>query len=108
MQEQSFHDLFADAENGVQRSHRFLEDHGNAISPHLPHTFFRLLQEVDTVQEDLAGFYPAWGHNQPHDGVGGNTLAAARFSDKGKRFSCLEGKVNAIDSFEQAGIKLEV
>ena len=46
MQRDDFSDLLANPHRWVQRGHRILEDHGNPLSPNLPHVFFSQVQQV--------------------------------------------------------------
>jgi hypothetical protein len=82
MQPNPFSDLVTQRVDGIQRGHRFLENHGNRFAPHLAHLVFGQFKKVPPFQEnpasdDLAGRVG----DQAHDGQRRHALAAARLPD---------------------------
>ena len=78
--------LAADGEDGVERGHRLLEDHGDLAPADLAHLVFRKLEEIASLEEDAPAEDAAGGGgDQPHDAEGAHGLAAARLADEGNR-----------------------
>ena len=50
-----FGHLPADREDGVERRHRLLEDHGDIVATDLPDFVVVQFQDVATLKDDLAG-----------------------------------------------------
>jgi hypothetical protein len=70
-------DLHPDRHDRVERGHRVLEDHRDVAPTQLGHAVPGLLEEVPPAVPHLAGDRDAAGGQQPHDGEGGDGLAAA-------------------------------
>jgi hypothetical protein len=71
-------DLRADAQHRVQRRHRLLEDHRDAVAAQLAQPFGRGLQQVFAIEDDAActGLHMARGE-QAQDGARHHGLARA-------------------------------
>ena len=54
MQAQRFGNLFADGENGIERRHRILKDHGDVVAAHLAHLGVGKFEQIFAVEKYLA------------------------------------------------------
>ena len=82
------HDLLADAQDGVQRGHRLLEDHGHADRAQFAHLRLRQRQQVPPLKRDGPARDAQRLRQQPHDRKRGHRLARAGFADKAHRLAC--------------------
>ena len=75
-------DLLAHGQHRVERGHRFLEHHGDAVAADAPHRRLVERQQVEAVEAHGAADHAAeHRRQQAHDGKRGDRLAAARFAD---------------------------
>ena len=75
VQLKSFRKLSSDGQHRIQRCHRLLEHHGDAVAPDVPHLGVVHLQEVFALEDHLSGDGPTrrrW--DEAHDGKGVNAL----------------------------------
>src|SRR6266540_548611 len=103
----AFGDLFADGECRVERSHRLLEDHRQAVTAKLAHLGCGKLREIDALETYLAIDASGGRGDEAHDRERGNALAAAGFADDGERVASVERKADAVDRGELAGFDRE-
>src|SRR5260221_1695808 len=88
-------DLEADGEHRVERGHRLLEDHRDAVAADLAHLLLVEPDEIAPGEADMpGGDPPARRRHQPHDGEGGDALAAAGFADDRQRLVALHGEAD--------------
>jgi hypothetical protein len=98
-----FGQLPADRQHGVERGHRFLEDHPDLASAHRAHLLLAQGQEVPPLEENLAAFDAAGGlFDQPHHAQRGDGLAAAGFADQRHRLAFLDIPRHAVYSAHDA------
>src|SRR5437764_853948 len=77
-----FGDLISDSEHGIERGHRLLKDHRDAIAANVSHLFVAQGDEIFSLELDAAaGFDSAGWLDQSEDRKGGDGFSAARFSD---------------------------
>src|SRR5438034_11571722 len=103
MQSQRFRDLFADRKDRIKRRHRVLKYHRDVIAADLAHPFgacgrYFFVLEFNRTANDLSG-----RGDETHDRKRGDRLAAARFSDKTKKFAFVDVKTDIIDGFNKSG-----
>ena len=60
-----FLDLEADAQDGIHRRHRVLEDHGDVAAAKLPELFRVHLEHVRGAEHDAPVHHPARFRHQP-------------------------------------------
>ena len=101
--------LALDRQHGVQRGHRFLEDHADLAAAHLAHLVVGQLQHVapadgDRALDDLAGRVG----DQPQDRHGADRLAASRLADDGDRLALGDVIGNAVHRLNDARGREEV
>ncbi len=120
MQVDGFHDVETGGINRSQRTHRFLEDHGDMPAADfadglaigigliqadfvddLPTIFIGFFIEGDLTLH-LAGF----GHHV-HDGLGGDRFAAAALADDAQGLPAVEIEAGAIDGMHDAIAHIE-
>ena len=93
VQQQWFEELAADGVDRVERGHRFLEDHRDAIAAHGPDLVAVKGQQVATFEQDAAPrFGPVAFLEQAEDRQGGDRLAGTRFPDQGAGRPAVKGK----------------
>ena len=90
--------LHADGECRVERTHRLLEDHRDAIAANLAHLRVRQLEQVLAFEHDFAG-HDATRRigNQPHQRHRGHALARARLADDGQGLASLQREGHIVD-----------
>jgi len=85
VQQQDFVDLLFDAVQRIERGHRFLKDHRDAIAANPLHGSFAQRQQVlPGMQDAAAGVSGLRVGQQAQDRVGGDRLARAAFADQGQ------------------------
>jgi hypothetical protein len=92
---EDLHDLLADGEHRIERSHGLLEDHGDAVAPDLAHAVRGRTQQVLPQEADVAADGGLGRGEQPEDGQGGDGLAAARFPHQAQGFAGAEVEADA-------------
>ena len=91
-------DLHADGQRRIERTHRLLKDHRDAIATNLAHLRIRQLEQVLAFEQDLAGHNPTRRvGNQPHQRHGGHALARARLADDGQSLASLQREGHIVD-----------
>jgi hypothetical protein len=101
-------DLPAHGEHRVQRGHRLLEDHGDAVAANLAHLALAQLHQVGAAQPHGARVTPRRRGHQPQDRQRGHALAAARFADHAQRAAGAHRVGNPVDRTHHAGQRVEV
>ena len=81
VQAQRFGDLAADRQHRIERRHRLLEDHRDAVAPNPPDTGVVERQQVLAFEQDTAILDPSRLGNQPQDGERGDALARPALAD---------------------------
>jgi len=79
---QRFADLLADGENGVERTHRFLEDHADPAPTPLAPLALAQRQQVFAIEEDLSFEATGAERQEPHQSETGDGLAASAFANE--------------------------
>jgi hypothetical protein len=113
MQGEHFGDLVADGENRIERCHRLLKDHGDALSADFSHLLLAELDQVLPLEEDLAADNPARRfRDDPHNAGGGHRFAAAGFAHNTQGFAFVQKKRCTVhgagNSFERVKIGSKV
>ena len=75
-------DLIANREDGVERGHGILEDHGHFAAPEQPHLGFGQHQDVDSLEQNAPGGDSPRKPHQPQQRQRGNRFSAAAFADE--------------------------
>ena len=90
-------DLVADGEGGVERGHRLLEDHGDAVAAQIAHRPAIQPQQVAALEADLAaGDLRRRHRQQAHHRERRGALAAAAFADQTERAPGRQGEAHAV------------
>ena len=100
--------LQADAQRRIERRHRLLKNHGDAIAADGADFGIVELEQVATLEQHLAGLDPARRRrDQAHDGQGRHALARSRLADDGDglAFGNVEGDL--IDRGQAAALAVE-
>jgi len=101
-----FGDLVADAHDGVEGGHGFLEDHGDAAATVGAHFLFWEGEEVFAVEENFAGG-DGVGREQAEDGEGCCGFAGAGFADEAEDFAGRDGEIDVVHDGTRAGLGAE-
>jgi hypothetical protein len=88
-------DLLADREHGIERSHRFLEDHRDERSAHLAKLAFAERKNVHVADADLAAD-PRGRRKQTDERAQCHALAGAGFAEQAERPASLQRKADPI------------
>jgi hypothetical protein len=86
--------LTADRVHRIERGHRLLEDHADAIAAQLAVFRIRQAHQLAAVETDAAADDGAV-RQQAHQGEGGNRFAAAGFADEPQRLAALQRETDA-------------
>ena len=104
-----FGDLVADGEDRIERRHRLLEDHRDAIAADVAHLLVAQRDEVLSLELDAAaGLDSARRLNQPQDRQRGDRLSAARFADDPDRLAGPDVEGDAVDRARDAALGVEL
>jgi len=98
VQAEHFVDLLLDGVQWVQRGHRLLEDHCDAVTANVPQGLFLEGQQVLSGVLDDAARVPCQGvGQQAQDRVGGHRLARAAFADQRDGFAAFDVEADIVD-----------
>ncbi len=104
-----FGNLPADGEHRVETGHRLLKNHGDIVAAHLAHFTNRQLEQVLSMEQNLAADnFARRGLHQPHDGQRSDAFAAARFAHDAQRLSFFDGKGDVVDSLDDTVFGVEI
>ncbi|KAG1601557.1 hypothetical protein G6F46_013943 [Rhizopus delemar] len=103
MQHDGLDDLVADREDRVQRGHRLLEDHGDAVAAQRAALAFRQRQQVLAFEQDAAARFGQQARQRQQRG----RFAGAVGADQGSDFLGVQVQVDAADGFDMAVVDLE-
>src|SRR5262249_49408379 len=104
-------DLASDGEYGIERGHRFLEDHTDVAAADLAHLRVRKLHQIAAGKKDLAPRDPPGRvRDQAQYGDRADLLARSALADYCDRFTLIDRVGNAVDSAHDSrtGAKLGV
>ena len=80
-------ELARDLEHRIERRHRVLEHHGDAVAAHVAQLFLRHLHDVAALEQDLAAGDAGGLVQQPHQRQGGDGFSGAGFADNAERLA---------------------
>ena len=102
-----FDHLRVDAQHRVQRHHRILKDHRDAVALQTAQ-FARLhLGEVAALKKNLATGHAAGFIDQTHDGKTGHGFARARFADEAQNAPAFDAERDIVHRFQNARAGVE-
>ena len=87
---QAVDDLVLDAHDRIERVHRCLRHQRNIVEAGQAHLFLVQLEQIATVEDDLALDDAARRPDQAHDGQGQRRLTTAGFADERQAFALLQ------------------
>ena len=95
--------------DGIERRHRVLQHHRNAVAANLFHLFLVQRQHIVVVEQHFAPDDVARRRgNQPHYGQRGNRLAGAGLAHDAQRFAAPQLKAHAVHRFHHAPARHEI
>ena len=97
MPNQHFDNLLADRIGRIERGHRLLEDHGEAIAAQIAQLAIGQRQQIDAVEANGAGNLRRILRQQAHNGERGDALAATGFADDAERCATCEIEFDGVD-----------
>src|ERR687883_676377 len=109
MKLRDLHQLFGDSHERVERSHRVLKDHGNALAANPSKLFDGERANVLAIEDDLAGNDLArrvW--NQADDGKIRDRFSRTRLADNPQSLAPFENEADAVHSFDRPILGLEI
>ena len=102
-------ELPCNSEVGIQRGQRILKDHGQLITAELLHLVFGESQKVSPLKLYVTRGMESWRcWYKSKCGQASNTFPRSAFTHEAKCFSFMNGKIYAINGFDNAIISLEV
>jgi hypothetical protein len=102
------HDLVADLVEGMEGGHGVLEDHADLGTTDLLHLLLGLLEEVPSLEDDLAAHLGRLPVDQAHDGEERHALARARLPHHAERLAAVDRERHAVHRFHQTVVGREV
>ena len=107
--EKRLDELFADPQVRIERGHRILENHGDALASDRSGFRRRAVEEVYAVKHRRTAYNVTRGlRNEAHDGVTSNGLTGAGFADDTERLASFDAEADAIDGAVDAVAGVEV
>ena len=104
-----FPQLRADGEHRIERGHRLLEDHRDAVAADAAHLGQRQREQVPAAKEDAsAGDGAGRARDQPQDRERGHRLAAARLADQSEHLVAVDLERDAVDRLRHLALDVEV
>ena len=89
--------LVADREQRVQRGHRVLQDHGDALAAHVAHLGVGFLQQVLALEQHPAAGDPRRRRQQAQDGERQRALARTGLADDAQRLAGVDAQRDLVD-----------
>ena len=107
--QQGLDELLRDAQVGVERRHRVLEDHRDAPAPDGAEFGGRTMQQVGAVEHRLAALDPARGlGDEAQQGRAGDGLAGTGLADDAEGLAFFDGERDAVHRPIHAAARVEV
>ena len=106
VQPQRFGHLPADAVHRVERGHRLLEDHADAVAADAAHVAVALADELLALEADAAADFGVF-RQQAHERHHGHRLAAAGFADQAEGRAGFERKAHVAHRIGRAAMGLQ-
>ena len=101
-------ELVADGQDGIERRHGVLENHGHVAAAQAVHLRFRQGDDIAAVPEDLAAsIFRRFSRQQLHGRLGRDGFTAARFADDADGFAGIDGQRHVVDGFQQSPVGME-
>src|SRR5919112_778631 len=94
--------LRVDAQDRVERRHRILEDHGEALAAHPPQLLLRPPDEPFALDPDRSEYDPTGRVDQAEDRQAGDRLARARLADEPEHRAPRDVERDAVDRLDLA------
>src|SRR5690349_5933183 len=102
-------DLVSDGEDRIERGHRLLEDHRDAIAANATDAGIVELQEILILEHDAtSGLDTTRLLDETENRERRDRLATPRFADDAERLACADREGHAIHSARHAGAGVEV
>src|SRR5471032_668809 len=96
-------DLVADPHQRIERGHRLLEDHADAVAAQQAHLRWSQRQQVAILEGDAAARDSQRRRQESHDGGGGDRLAGAAFAHDAEDLAGLEIEAYILDRIGTVG-----
>ncbi|KUG29211.1 hypothetical protein ASZ90_000913 [hydrocarbon metagenome] len=96
MQADGLGDLLAHPQDGIERGHGLLEDHGDAVAAHPAHGVRGEGAQVRAVEEHPPGVHASRRLHQPQNGQPEHRLAAPGLADHGQGLAPGQGQAYAV------------
>jgi hypothetical protein len=103
-----FDHLGVDAQHRVQRHHRILEDHRDAVATQPAHRIVRFVEQILAVEQHAARYDAPGRIDQPENRKARDRLARARFADESQHLACVDREAHVVDRFHHAGFGEEM
>ena len=94
--------LRVDAQHRVERHHRVLEDHRDALAPQRPQAVGPAPTRSSPLEQDAATDDPARRVDQAEDREAGDRLAGAGFADQPQHLAAANVEAHAVDRLDHA------
>src|SRR5205809_93997 len=100
--------LRVDAQHRIERHHRVLEDHGDAVAADLAQLLLGLADQILAMQADLALDDAAWGVDQAQHREAGDRLARAGLADEAEDAAAADREGDAVHRLDHAAAREEM
>ena len=78
----------------LERGHRLLEDHGDAVAADAAHLAFARPHRIDAPERDATSRDVAGAGDEAHDRVGGDALAGAGYAHQADDLAAADGQID--------------
>ena len=95
--------LVADRVDRIERGHRVLEDHRDAVAAERGELLPSRREQVAALELEPFGPHPRAARQQAHEGERGHGLAAAGFADDAQRLAAVDMKIDIADGVQNPG-----
>ncbi len=103
------HELVRDPQERIERRHRVLKNHRDALAANSAHFLFGQFQEVAAAEQHFAaGYASGRRRDQPHDRQVGDRLAGTGFADDSERLTALEVERDVVHCLDDSTVFVEV
>ncbi len=110
MEAGDFGELLADGEKRIERGHRVLKDHGDAVAADVGELALRKRKQIAAFENGMAADNLSRGlRNEAENCQAGDAFAGTAFADDAERFAGLNIQRNAVDGADDAvvGVKFD-
>ena len=100
--------LRIDPQHRIQRHHRILENHRDAVAAKLSQVLFAQRAKIASLEAQVSRDDATRRIDEAHDRVAGHRLAGPRFTDQSQHLAARDGEGDVVDRLDHARLGEEV